>query len=168
MRYMSGLSSTARVTIRSVSGSGVECGTPGMAPREPAEADDLVVAGLGLADDDGLGDAVLVAGADDVVAGLDDAAEATAEAAEGAAAVPPTLAHEVSRTVAAAIDARGMVGRPRRTEPRRVDSATRRAVVRPCDMSSFCQPLSSPSHTWGHDPGAKPDGHGIADRRSAR
>lgn len=132
----------SRVTIRSVTGSGVEWGTPGIAPREPlAAVDELEVAVLELGDAEGLGDAELDAGPEDAVAGLDETADAIADAADGAAAVPPTLAQDDSSTVAAAIEASEMVSRTRGTEPHRVESATRRAVVRPCDMSSFCQPV---------------------------
>ena len=110
---MSGLSSTLRVTIRSVAGSGVECGTPGIAPRDPlAEVDDPDVA-VELADPDpdadGLGDAGLDAeagGADG-----DDTADAIADAADGADAVPPTLAQDVNNTVVTAIEASGIARR---------------------------------------------------------
>ena len=61
--------------------------------------DELDVAELELADADGLGDAEPDAELDPVVA-VDD----TTDAADGAAAVPPTLAHDVS-TVPAAIEA---------------------------------------------------------------
>jgi hypothetical protein len=134
---MSGLSSTARVTIRSVPGSGVECGTPGIAPREPlAEVDELDATALELADGDGLGDAELDAGLDDAVVGLDDSADVIAD---GAAAVPPTLAQLANSTVAAAIEASRIAGPSPRTERRRVDSGARKVVGRPCDISSFCQ-----------------------------
>lgn len=108
-----------------------------MAPREPlAEVDALDEVGLGLADDDGLGDAVLDAEADDAVVGLTDAEVS----ADGAAAVPPTLAQDVSNTAVAAIEA-SRIARPRlRTVRSRVGSGARRVVGRPCDMSSFCQP----------------------------
>jgi len=125
---MSTWSSATRDTIRSVSGSGVECGTPGMAPRLPlAGADELVVAvddevaalGEGDGEADGDGDAT------------EDAAELTAEAIaadgpdEGTAAVPPTLAQEASARVA--------------TAARLALIKIGRALARPCDMSPFCQ-----------------------------
>src|SRR6478752_4529322 len=109
--YMSGFSSTARVTIRSVTASGAECGTPGIAPREPlTEVVELDAVVRELGDADGLGDAELGAGLDDAVLGVDDTAEAIAE--DGAAAVPPTLAQDVSNTVASASEASG-IARPR-------------------------------------------------------
>jgi hypothetical protein len=138
---MSGLPSTERVTIRSVTGSGVECGTPGIAPREPlTEVDALDVAALELADGDGLGDPEPDTGPEEAVVGVDDTADAMTDAADGAAAFPPTLAQDVSNTVAAAIEASG-TARPRiPTRRRRVDPGARKVVGRPCDMSSFCQP----------------------------
>jgi hypothetical protein len=133
---MSGLSSTARVTIRSVSGSGVECGTPGIAPREPlAEVDELAAA-LELEEGDELGETELDGGLDADVVGLDGSADVIAD---GAAAVPPTLAQLASNTVVAAIEA-SRIDRPRpRTGRSRVDSGARIVVGRPCDISSFCQ-----------------------------
>jgi len=139
---MSGFSSTARVTIRSVSGSGVECGTPGIAPREPlTEVAELDAVVRELGDADGLGDAELGAGPDDAVVGVDatdDTAEAIAD--DGAAAVPPTLAQDASNTVASASEASGIAGPRPRDGRRRVASRARMTVGRPCDMSPFCQP----------------------------
>lgn len=72
----------------------------------------------------------------DEVVGL---AEADDTVLLGAAACPPTLAHDVSNTAVAAIEA-SQVDRPRpRTARIRVGSGARRVVGRPCDMSSFCQ-----------------------------
>lgn len=66
-----------------------------------------------LAAADGLGDAEPDAGLEDAVAGWDERAVAIADAPDGADAVPPTLAHDDSSTVAAAIEASERLTRPR-------------------------------------------------------
>lgn len=110
-------------------------------PREAlAEVDGLEAAALELPEADALADGELDAGADDATVGGDDTADAITEAADGADAVPPTLAHDESNTVAAAIEMSGIVSPRPRTERRRMASEVRRVIGRPCDMSPFCQP----------------------------
>jgi len=142
------------VLISSVSGSGVECGTPGMAPAllvpDPVAEPDVVVVAELLDEDD----AEPLPAADELAAALDVVVREVV--ADCGAAVPPTLAQDVSATastVSAAAARRtrraGGAAVPTRLRDRPAagsaappprSSTCSRDLVRPCDMWSFCQP----------------------------